>query len=129
MGKHRIEKASVGLSEDSTYARRAAAEAWTHPADAMEAEAPAAPISSEGAAALRAMIELIVPPPTYGRVRRWQAGYHRLVVMVYMIAPEHFPGWSRKDLGRALGITQRPLAEHFAAVERALTRKSQGRRD
>lgn len=99
-----------------------AAQAWVHPADAMEhpEDAPPSELATDQAALLRTLIELIVPPMHYGRVRRWEAGHHRLVVMVYMLAPEYFPGWTRDDLAQALGLSRRPLDEHFAAVKRAL---------
>lgn len=126
MGKHRQRRGWKRDASDDVRTGQALADAWTHPADALDAEegpAPAA-VDPASAAILRALVELIVPPATYGRVRRFEAGYHRLVVLVYRIAPEYFPGWTREDLARALGITKRPLAEHFAAVERALARRS-----
>lgn len=105
-----------------------AAEDWEHPADAMEGEQTPPPALSPGDSAIfRALIDLVVPPAHYGRMRRWEAGHHRLVVMVYVIAPEYFPGMSREDLGRALGLCPRALAKQFAAVHAALASAAQNR--
>ena len=116
------------MSSSLAAANEAAIEAWSHPGEAAESAGEQAPIVSEAEAAVfRALIEMIVPPAHYGTMRRWKAGHHRLVVMVYMIAPEYFNGMTREELGRALGLTERPLRAHFAEVRKALEAASRAK--
>lgn len=121
---------STGRDERAADAE--AAKDWVHPAEGLDEGAASAadavpPALPSDVSILKTLIELVVPPAHYGAIRRWEAGHHRLVVMVYVIAPEYFPGMSREDLGRALGLCPRALAKHFAAVQSALAKRTEKR--
>lgn len=116
------------MSSSDGANNQAAIDAWVHPGDAVESAGEQTPLVGEAEAAVfRALIEMIVPPAHYGTMRRWKAGHHRLVVMVYMIAPEYFNGMTREQLGEALGLSERPLRTHFAEVRRALESASRAK--
>ena len=71
----------------------------------------------DAAEVLGGLLDCVLPPASYGLMRRWQPAYRSLVCMLYAVSPESFNGMTKRELGELLGLRWSRLMECFADVE------------
>lgn len=124
--KHDLERASLARPEIQAAADKASLRDWERDPLADIVGDMGAPVAAD---VLRGLMQVCLPPKTYGDRRRFRSGYIRLVAFAWRLAPELLDGCAHdKDVAELLGITAAAFCNHLAAVDVILARSSRVRR-
>ncbi|WP_438482742.1 hypothetical protein [Oleiharenicola lentus] len=81
--------------------------------------------SSQSADVLRALMQVCLPPKTFGNKRRFRSGYFRMVAFVWRLSPELLePCRYDQDVAELLGISREALLKHLEKIDALLGRET-----